>query len=931
MNEPMTLPPRPNERRHNIYRAVLLLGLWVSLAALVYALALYAQSQIPATMGMSLAALLALLCVIAARRSAVTQPEESSLWFGLGIAASFIALELFFVGLTTFNIAGGLLLMATVYLLVRPTRIRLWVILLVGFLLTSIVIRLVPPFERASLGSLAGSNLAGPIFAAAAVIFILSQLITQMRASGLRNRLITTLTLSSFLPVLVVAFITGVIGFENGRQQVTNQLESVAALKEAQVDAWLEDQRLSFESILLPGIGARNIRDFVQGEPNRPTTLTAYDRVLDEFKRLVAANTNFVEIFFATPDGQVVIATNPNRQGNSIAGQPYFRAGLVGYNVQAPVYSTTLGETVSYLSRPIHNSASPQPGRAPLGVVVVRFELDAINNILTERAGLGQTGEAYLVSSNFELITPSISTQDYPVGVTIVRTSGALRGAETRGRGSALYIDYQNVPVIGVYRWIGSLGALLLVEQNQEEVFSTLQLNVLLNIGVAILAASLAVTVAYSLAQNIAQPIVELSDEATRIASGDIARIESIQRQDEIGTLSQALNIMTDRLQTTVDNLEATVAERTQELEKRAAYLSAAAAVGNAATRITRLEDLLTPVTHLISEQFGFYHVGIFLLDEAREFAVLQAANSEGGWRMLARGHRLKVGEQGLVGYVTSAGKPRIQQHLGEDSTYYANPDLPHTRSELALPLQAGGELLGALDVQSIEDEAFGEEDINVLQVLADQVALAIENARLFERLRQSIESERRAFGELSRSAWAEILRARSLAAVHSDAKGISLVDADWNAEARRALEQGELVHPGISSDGQRYPLYVPIRVRGNIVVGVLETSKTSEQGDWTQLELDTLQTLGEQLGIALENARLFEQSQRLAQRERIAAEVSSKVWSSSDVETILQTAVQELGRALNASQGSIRLRLADDSANGNGNGHSESNGKDNH
>ncbi len=931
----MTSQPNPTttseSRRLAVFRATLTLGLWLGIASLVYTLVLYWQAREWPILVASVGALITVLSLIASQRSLATQLEDAALWFGLGVAASFISLELVFNGLTAFNGIIGLLLLAAIYLLARPARRRMWLLLIGGFILTWLAIRLTSPLPRLLLTDLAGRNLAGPLFSGAAVLFIMGQLATQMRASGLRNRLITTLTLSSFLPVLVVAIITGAIGFQNGRQQVTNQLESVAALKEAQVDAWLEDQRLSFESILLPGIGARNIRDFVEGEPNRPTTLTAYDRVLDEFKRLVAANTNFREIFFATPDGVIVISTNPEREGDNIAGQPYFRAGLATYNVQAPVYSTTLAETVSYLSRPIHNSANPQPGRAPLGVLIVRFNVDVINNILTERAGLGETGEAYLVSTNFELISPSIDPEEYPVGVTVVRSTGALRGAETRGRGAALYLDYQNVPVVGVYRWVGTLKALLLVEQNQEEVFSTLQLNVLLNVGVAILAASLAVAAAFSLAQNIAQPIVELSNEATRIASGEISRIESIERQDEIGALSRALNVMTDRLQSTVDNLETTVAERTRELEKRAAYLSAAAAVGNAATRITRLEDLLTPVTHLISEQFGFYHVGIFLLDDSREFAVLQAANSEGGWRMLARGHRLKVGEQGLVGYVTSAGKPRIQQHLGEDSAYYANPDLPHTRSELVLPLQAGGELLGALDVQSTEDEAFNEEDINVLQVLADQVALAIENARLFEQLHQSIESERRAFGEISRTAWAEILRARSLAAVHSDAKGITLLDTDWSAESRRALDRGELVHPGLSSDGQTYPLFVPIRVRGNIVVGVLETSKTITQGDWTRLELETLQSLAEQLGIALENARLFEQSQRLAQRERIAAEVSSKVWSSSDVETILQTAVQELGRALNASQGSIRLRLAEDSPNGSGNGHSESNGKDSH
>lgn len=918
MNEhPSTHTPASANRAHALYRATLLLGIWVSIATLLYTLVLYWQMRNPLVLGVTTGVFLTLLSLLAARRSLDTNQEDSALWAGLGIAASFIAAELFFAGLAAINFVVGLALLLFVYLLTRPTRTRLWLILGAGFIISILAASMLTPFPRITQSDLAGRNFAAPFFIAVIALFITYQFVTQLRLSGLRSRLITTLTLSAFLPVLLVAVITGLIGFQIGTQQVTNQLESVGALKEAQANAWLEEQRNSFESILRPGIGARNVRDFIQGEPNRPVTLTAYDRVLDEFKRLVAANPNFEEIFLAAPDGTVLIATNAERQNSNVGGQPYFRAGLVGYNVQAPVYSSTLRETVSYLSRPVHNTATPEPGRAPLGVVVVRFKLDVINAILVERAGLGETGEAYLISTNFELLTPTQDDLSYPVGSTIIRSTGSLRGAESRSNGSAVYLDYRGIPVIGVYRWISSLRVIMLVEQNQEEVFATLRLNVFLNIGIALLAASAAVAAAISLAQNIAQPIVELSGEATRIASGEISRIERFEREDEIGALSKALNVMTDRLQTTVDTLESTVAERTKELEKRAAYLAAAAAVGSTATRITRLEELLTPVTHLISEQFGFYHVGIFLLDETREFAVLQAANSEGGWRMLARGHRLKVGEQGLVGYVTSAGKPRIQHYLGEDSVYYANPDLPHTRSELALPLQAGGELLGALDVQSTEDNAFDEEDINVLQVLADQVALAIENARLFEQLRQSIDSERRAFGELSRAAWAEILRARDITAVHSDEKGVTLVEPAWTPAARHALEAGEVVQAGLSKDGSRYPLALPIRVRGNVVVGVLETAKPADQGNWTRPELETLQALSEQLGIALENARLFEQSQRLAQRERIAAEVSSKVWSSSDIETILQTAVQELGQALNASQGSIRLRLADGSENG--------------
>src|SRR5690606_34214496 len=130
----------------------------------------------------------------------------------------------------------------------------------------------------------------------------------------------------------------------------------------------------------------------------------------------------------------------------------------------------------------------------------------------------------------------------------------------------------------------------------------------------------------------------------------------------------------------------------------------------------------------VISEKYGFYHVGVFLLDENRTYAILTAANSAGGQKMLARQHRLKVGEQGIVGSVTGSGEPRIALDVGADAVFFNNPDLPESHSEMALPLRSGGQVIGALDVQSTETGAFTHVDVQTLGLLAEQVSLAIEN-----------------------------------------------------------------------------------------------------------------------------------------------------------------------------------------------------------
>ncbi|MEA3351442.1 MAG: histidine kinase N-terminal 7TM domain-containing protein, partial [Chloroflexota bacterium] len=204
------------------------------------------------------------------------------------------------------------------------------------------------------------------------------------------------------------------------------------------------------------------------------------------------------------------------------------------------------------------------------------------------------------------------------------------------------------------------------------------------------------------------------------------------------------------------------ITERKREqvtMERRSQQLQAAAEVGQAAVTLRNLDELMPQVTQLISQRFSFYHVGIFLLDDHHEFAVLQAANSESGQRMLNRGHRLKVGEVGIVGYVTAQQEARIALDVGTDAVFFDNPDLPETRSEMALPLIIGGELLGAIDVQSKREAAFSDEDINVLQILADQIAIAIENARLFTEHNEALKTARRAYSELSQEAWGELLR----------------------------------------------------------------------------------------------------------------------------------------------------------------------------
>lgn len=169
-----------------------------------------------------------------------------------------------------------------------------------------------------------------------------------------------------------------------------------------------------------------------------------------------------------------------------------------------------------------------------------------------------------------------------------------------------------------------------------------------------------------------------------------------------------------------------------KELQQRSMQLLASSEVARAATQILEYQELIERCVSLIREHFGFYYAAIFLIDNAGEWAILRAATGEGGKQLLEIGHKLGVGSQSMVGWVTANNAPRIALDVGEEAIRFDNPYLPKTRAEMALPLRVRGEVIGALDVQSTSVNAFTEDDIQTIQMMADQVAIAIDNARLF-------------------------------------------------------------------------------------------------------------------------------------------------------------------------------------------------------
>jgi GAF domain-containing protein/HAMP domain-containing protein len=427
------------------------------------------------------------------------------------------------------------------------------------------------------------------------------------------------------------------------------------------------------------------------------------------------------------------------------------------------------------------------------------------------------------------------------------------------------------------------LQAMATLQEELETSTRSLVLSRFLPVGGGILA--IMAVIGLLLANRLANPIRRMAVAAQRIGTGQWDAPLPRTGNDEIGVLARAFKQMTQQLREAYASLEQKVAARTRDLQRRSVQLEAASHVAREAAAIRDVEQLLGETVQLISDRFGFYHAGIFLVDDAQEYAVLRAASSQGGQRMLERGHRLAVGKVGMVGYVADTGEPRIAFDVGEDAIFFDNPDLPETRSEMALPLRIQDRIIGVLDVQSKEPAAFPDEDVAVLATMADQVALAIENARLLEEAEERVLEIDTLLGRQAREGWERAVGERP----------------KWGY-----VYDGVEIVPQEGRTPKREPQFtIPLQIRGEII-GNLHVNLGNRPP--TPDERALVQAIANQASQALERARLYDETQRRAAREQLVSEITARVRETLDLETVLKTAAHETREALGVPEVVIRL-----------------------
>lgn len=393
--------------------------------------------------------------------------------------------------------------------------------------------------------------------------------------------------------------------------------------------------------------------------------------------------------------------------------------------------------------------------------------------------------------------------------------------------------------------------------------------------------------------------------------------------RDAIGRANQseqALLATNKSLQELNLGLESRVTSRTVELEaanqrnqRRARQFEAIAQIARFTTSNQNLENLLARLTEVISEQFGFYHTGIFLLDDDRSHAVLRAANSEGGKRMLQKGHKLGVGQTGIVGFVSATGNPRIALDVGTDAAFFDNPFLPNTHSEIALPLQTASEIMGVLDVQSLEVKAFHQEDVEVLSTLANLVTVAIQNAQSYERTQELLKEAQRTSGAYIRETWKSVQSQEARIGYLMAGNTLKLLSKPMTSPH---ISQAVNSKTTIVESGRNPTLTIPIRLRDEII-GVMDI-RASEEHDWDPDDIDIAEAVADRLSLAIETSMLLEATERRAEIERVTSDISGKISSSTQFEAILRTAAEELSRALGGSEVVVQLQSPESATDAN-------------
>jgi GAF domain-containing protein/HAMP domain-containing protein len=700
---------------------------------------------------------------------------------------------------------------------------------------------------------------------------------------------------------------------ENGSQQVlaiSNAITTARTTLNTFSDN--DDNRQLMYNLLLTEAGVRSNPPYTPVMPqevevafrrellNPATSMFDYVRLLDRNGHVVAQSSLVAD---------AVLATDESR---STAFRAATNAWLQGQNRILSVSDDASGEPVVE----VVNIVQWRDGSI-MGYLIARLNTNRalINLLPLQSSTMNLPGFSFITSRQGQVfalgehLSEARSAQNQ---TPVLRALNNLRGVQT-------YNDANGVEQVAFYAPISGTPLVLVTQTTVEAAYgqAITSMNVrIFVIGLGMLALIAAFVLIFN--QMLTPPLRRLQAATQAIITGDYQTdVPDVDRGDEIGALSASFVAMRDQVRSLLQ-------EQETRLVARARDFSATQEISRVAATQRDLQTLINSVVELIVDRFpNIYHAQIFMLNEERTYAVLRASTGEPGRRLLERGHRLAVGSVSVIGQVTDQGRIIVARDTASSPVHHRNEFLPDTHAELAIPLRIGTStggtvVIGALDVQSKLSNTFTEDQINVLQTMADLVAVAIENARLYEesvvRSQQIEESNRQA----TRRAWQEFMRDQRTQSLVREAGTGGAASGELSALRQLAMKEGRLV-TGQPTERNTIPVAAPIQLRGQTVGSVeweLPMLGFSEE------KLELARELASRLAYSLDNARLFQESQRATERERLVNTIAAKLTAQTSIDAILQTAVREVGQALGAPQVSIRLGAEAENGSAVTNGH---------
>lgn len=641
------------------------------------------------------------------------------------------------------------------------------------------------------------------------------------------------------------------------------------------------------------------------------------------FESVFVNNPSTVAIYFATP--RDVVRYYPNIDLGEVlppdfkaSQRPWYLASMPesnpdGVGVWSPVYIDATGRGfVTTASAPVFDEQARL-----IGVLGIDITLSELTSVI-EGTQILQSGYSFLIDETGQAIAlPAQGFQDIfnraqgdeDIGSNLTETESEFSpileemvsgesgfGTINSEGGQELFVAYAPLEgtgwslasVVQAEEILGDVGQLQ--SEFQERSRSLILTRIL---PLAVITFVVVALIAYFALDRLVSPLQKMATAAQSVGEGQWDTELPTDRKDEIGTLAIALDQMTQQVRNSISGLEVRVAERAQDLERQSRQMQTTSEIARISSELPTTEELTAQAVELIQFGFGFYQVSIFILDETGQWAVLSASTGDAGRRMLARRHRLAVGSASFVGWASAHLESRVSPDVEKDPFHLKNPLLPETQSEAAVPMLLGERVIGVIDVQSTEPDVFGPTDIQALQAIAAEMAIAIDNSRLLRNTQAELLRSEADYRSRTQSSWANLYQSDKDSVIH-----LGVVDeADPDLTRLPAVVNAQRTGEATLTEGGRV-IVVPIVVRGE-AVATIAARKPIAGETWRDDEIPMLEAVAGQTGLALETARQYTEEQRRVAELEVLNRVSQAVSQMLQLKSLYRVVHAQINQVL--------------------------------